>query len=509
MLFVLYMVVLGCTDSKSDTADTTVDNPIFSVERIWDIPQRSTEWWEQEDERSSVFAGAGALMEDIDRDGLLDLVLLRRGGVHILRNLNGQFETMRVPEIAGLPANGSIVDWDQDGDMDLFLNTAFGEDALCRWDDVWSVEYLSSSDYSAASTWYDVNNDGLLDLLSAGYGNDHDPALVEALQTNTPHPGEDNALWIQQSDHSFVRTEDFEGNDFANFSFSMTMLPFQQQNDWDLLVVNDFGHLNGAHQLFSLNDGLFTSVDAGHGLDVAMYGMGIDATDLNDDLIPDVFITNIDRPVLLTSLDGTWVDSTLALGFDFIEERQVCWGVDWYDVNNDGHEDLWVGCGPLTNPEQSPMLEPQLYQPDALYLWTDDGYQDVAFDWGVAETTSTRAGGFADFNNDGCAELVRVPRDGPTQLFEGACPSDHQWLDIRLDDGNHGIGATIVVRTPDSRQVRWMTAGGTSFATFTPLIAHFGFGAAGLSTVDVEVTWRDGSTSSHTVDLNQRITLTQ
>jgi hypothetical protein len=351
-----------------------------------------------------------------------------------------------------------------------------------------------------------VNNDGLLDFITMGYGDDQVDAMFESLESNIPYPGEENTLFIQQTDHSFELVPDFEQNSMHAFSFRGTMLPFQQLENWDLLVVNDFGHVNGGHQLFSLQNGTFQAEATGHGLDIGMYGMGIDATDLNEDLIPDLLITNINDPVVLTSQDGFWVNSTLSLGFDFINERQVCWGVDWYDVNNDGHEDVWIGCGPLLFAERD--LEPILEQPDALYLWTPNGYKEVATEWGIDATTSTRGGGFADFNNDGCAELIRVPRDGPVEMYAGRCPEDHHWLDIRLDDGNKGIGATIIVRTTDTRQVRWMTAGGTSLATFLPQVAHFGFGAdKRLRSVDVEVIWRDGMRSNHTVDVDQQIIL--
>ena len=181
-------------------------------------------------------------------------------------------------------------------------------------------------------------------------------------------------------------------------------------------------------------------------------------------------------------------------------------GVDWYDVNNDGHEDLWVGCGPIEHPDSNIFTDSPSEQPDALFLWTEDGFVDVASDWGIDRTNNTRGGGFVDINQDGCAELARVPRNGPTEIFIGTCPEHHAWLDVELDDGNAGIGSTVVVEMNGHRQVRWMTAGGRSIATFFPQVVHFGFGATGKQTVDVEVHWSDGSVSEfRDVDTNRRI----
>ena len=500
MTSILLAIWLGCT------ADNTNEPPVFSPNRVGSLPQNTEDWWETEDAQSNVFGGAGVLIEDIDQDGWMDLVLLRRTGIRILLNRQNRFEEMSAPEIAGIPADGSIVDWDQDGDMDLLINTVFGDDVLCTWDDGWSTQTIESPEYSAGTTWYDVNRDGLLDFIIVGYGDDQVEAMFESIESGIPYPGEENQLWIQQPDHSFEQRPNFEQNNMAAFSFRATMLPFQQQTDWDLLIVNDFGHVNGGHQLFSLDNGQFSAIPAGHGLDIGMYGMGIDATDINDDLIPDVLITNINDPVMLVSQADFWVDTTLSMGLEAIDELQVCWGVDWYDVNNDGHEDVWIGCGPLLFAEVEP--ESFLEQPDALYLWTPEGYKDVAPSWGIDATTNTRGGGFADFNNDGCAELIRVARTGPAEMYAGRCPADNHWLDIRLDDGNRGIGATVIATTNNTRQVRWITAGGTSLATFLPQVAHFGFGAdRRLKTVDIQVRWRDGSVSDYTVDVDQQITL--
>ena len=79
-------------------------------------------------------------------------------------------------------------------------------------------------------------------------------------------------------------------------------------------------------------------------------------------------------------------------------------------MSNDGHEDLWVGCGPIEHPDSNIFTDSPSEQLSALFLWTEDGFVDVAPDWGVDRTNNTRGGGFVDINLDGCAEEVaRVP----------------------------------------------------------------------------------------------------
>jgi hypothetical protein len=292
------------------------------------------------------------------------------------------------------------------------------------------------------------------------------------------------------------------------------VLPYNRDADWDALAVNDFGHINGPHQLF-LNQGnsTFSLSPISTGLDVEMFGMGIAPTDINHDGIVDIAITNIGNPVFLVS-DGvqntTWVNMAARYGLFATEERTTCWGIDWHDVNNDGHEDLWMGCGPLPiHGADSPIPNPP-NQPDALYLWENDTFVDVSSAWGIDSHTNTRGGGFADLDGDGCWELLRVPRDGEVEIFRPNCPIENQWVDIRLHDGigNNGIGATVTVYANQQSWTDWMVGGGASFSTFFPQELHFGLGTVSSEGVDVQVQWADGSSSLHpNIPLQQKHTL--
>ena len=69
---------------------------------------------------------------------------------------------------------------------------------------------------------------------------------------------------------------------------------------------------------------------------VPMFGMGVAQADINEDRLPDLFVTNIGNPVQLISSEDGWIDMALAMGLGLNEEQSTCWGADWHDVNNDG-----------------------------------------------------------------------------------------------------------------------------------------------------------------------------
>ena len=71
-------------------------------------------------------------------------------------------------------------------------------------------------------------------------------------------------------DASTIPTSQIEG-----FTFMPSFLPYVQGETWDVLLVNDFGQVNGGHQLYRIEDAAFVEQSVGHGLDIGMNGMGI------------------------------------------------------------------------------------------------------------------------------------------------------------------------------------------------------------------------------------------
>ena len=498
----IHGVILGCKDkSRTDTGAKTLE-AIFSGEQQWSIPQESAEWWTEIDESSNTYAGAGVLVEDIDGNGLLDLLLLRRNGNRLLLQQEDGWVASPLPVIEGIACNGSIVDFDQDGDMDILINTIWGNDVLLIQDRLsWDVIELPSPVFSAGSAWYDINKDGLLDVSIAGYGNDQAPEFGEAFDAGASYAGENSFLFLQNTDHDLLESNLLPSLPINPFTFNLAWLPLNGDVYWDLFSVNDFGMLNGGHQVFWNEQGTLSLSTEILGLEREMFGMGLAVTDLNADQRPDLSISNIGNIVSLLSDSGTWYDSALSFGFEATEDRHTCWGIDWGDVNNDGQMDLWLGCGPLPLNGDPNFYNPQS-QPDALFVWTPEGYQEVASSWAIDSHSNTRAGGFVDLNRDGCLDLIRVAVDGPAEIFEGTCSGN--WINIRLNDGMHGIGSQIEVITEATRQTAWMMAGGTSFATFLPLERHFGLGTS--QSVDLRITWADGFIQTlSNIEVNQHL----
>lgn len=119
----------------------------------------------------------------------------------------------------------------------------------------------------------------------------------------------------------------------------------------DLLLVNGTwwpGHTPPGKgpttlALYKNIGGRFEDVTAGSGLDVPIYGMGVAAGDYDNDGWVDLFITAVGQNHLFRNLgDGRFRDVTAEAGVGGVTNQwSTC--AAWFDYDNDGDLDLFVG----------------------------------------------------------------------------------------------------------------------------------------------------------------------
>ncbi len=125
---------------------------------------------------------------------------------------------------------------------------------------------------------------------------------------------------------------------------------FDADGDQDLLFVNgtSWSHADTSEattaQLFQ-NDGTgkFSNVTTGSGLDIPIYGMGVAIADYDQDGLPDVYLTAVGQNRLFKNKG--------AGQFEDVTSQAGCGGADsdwstcatWFDYDNDGDLDLFVG----------------------------------------------------------------------------------------------------------------------------------------------------------------------
>jgi hypothetical protein len=128
----------------------------------------------------------------------------------------------------------------------------------------------------------------------------------------------------------------------------------------------------------------------------------------------------------------------------------------------------------------------------------------VEFLMGVASESDSRGVVSEDLDGDGRLELLYVQFEDETpdnakytlHVLHNRLETGHRWVGVRLTesaDGPSPIGAEIAVKTDGGRQIHRIVTG-DSFSSQHSTIAHFGLGDA--QTIDaIEVRWPDGARS--------------
>ncbi len=330
----------------------------------------------------------GVAVGDVNGDGLEDLYLCQPGGLPNLlfrQKQDGTLEDISAASQVDWLDNSTgalLVDLDNDGDTDLAVATSSA--FLIMENDgkgMFSLrERLTSvaSGYSPTAVDYDL--DGDLDLLVLRYAG-------EGGKTGdfpTPHPfhnarnGGANVLLQNRGGFGFADVTSKSGLDVENFrySFAAAWEDFDNDNDMDLYIANDFG----PNQLFR-NDGA-RFVDASTASGTQDWGFGMSATwgDYDRDGAMDLYVSSMfssagnqivaqsdfnpsmpeetrkkylkmvrGNTLMRNAGDGSFADVTNPMDEGF---AGWAWGAQFADLNNDGWEDLYVANGYISQPDK-------------------------------------------------------------------------------------------------------------------------------------------------------------
>jgi hypothetical protein len=325
--------------------------------------------------------GPGCAFLDFDNDGWMDIYLINSGPCDFWNptrpirnalyknNRDGTFTD--ITEKAGV-AGGTfgmgvaVGDFDNDGWPDMLV-TAYGKCTLYKnnrngtFSDVTEKACVATPGWTTSAVWFDYDNDGRLDLFICSF-----------VDYSAPHRFAcgDNKL----GKHYYCIPSIFKRT--ASFLY----------------------HNNG--------DGTFTDVTAG--TDIAKSfgkGLGVVATDVNNDGRMDLFVANDTVQDFLyvnrgPGPDGSWRFEEIAMqaevGFSENGQARSGMGVDAADLNGDGWQDLFVA-----NVDQEMF---SVYQNNK-----DETFRDVARIEGIAQATRLLSGWglkYFDYDNDGAVDLI-------------------------------------------------------------------------------------------------------
>ena len=212
-------------------------------------------------------------------------------------------------------------------------------------------------------------------------------------------------------------------------------LDFDNDGRLDVFLVQHGGPASPSkNQLFRQGeDGRFANVTAGSGLDVAGYGMGATVGDVDNDGLPDLFLTEYGAVRLfLNRGGGRFTDVTRAAGLD---NSRWSTAASFLDYDRDGWLDLFVGNYVDYLPEHQcfdpagapDFCGPQNFQNTVSRLFHNRGrtgpdglvqFEDVTLRSGIAKATGKALGVLcADFDGDRWPDIFVADDGVPNRLY--------------------------------------------------------------------------------------------
>ncbi len=420
---------------------------------------------------------SGVQVGDVNGDGLFDLLFTTRdhGVKTFIADSPFHFEEtdLGLPT-SGYTRGGTLLDIDNDGDLDYFVAFLYSPSLLFRNDgdyfsditDTWNFEVLNQGEGTAC---LDFNNDGRLDPFVGRYH--ASKKLFRNEGTSLVDVTDSTCLGTISDGNDLPSVVDLDNDGLTDISVSAN-------ENYIRLVHNDGGG-SFSHTVLTTGD-----ITGGH-----------DWGDFDNDGDLDLAIVTNGRPRVFRNDGGSFTEVGEELGIETASSGLG--GCSWGDFDNDGWLDLLIT------------------QTSGSFLYRNlsgELFVDVTESEGLSDIGSVCGAAWADFDEDGLLDIA-VARwyDEPKSIFRNERSNGNSWIEIDLvgvaSPANPvGTSVTVVVR---GRRFTRLVGSNHGYASQNPYRLHFGLGRTASSPIDsIIVRWTSGVMSiACNVLPNQVVTL--
>ena len=339
------------------------------------------------------------------------------------------------------------------------------------------------------------------------------------------HECYENHLYLNNGDETFTEVGTKWGVSNSGCALATMFSDIDGDHDPDLLVANDFGAWIQPNALFENQYPIsgFIDISTSSNMDIAVYGMGIAAGDIDNDLDLDYYITNIGQNALMINNgENIFEDKTLLAGVEDIWVKDssftVGWGTGFLDLDNDKDLDLYVANGYVP---AAAFIDNSKANPNRLFENLGSGsFQSIKLDTNLMSSQRGRGFIYGDIDSDGDLDFLvcNVNRQATSdtiqrvQLFQNETIAPGNWLMVKLrgSQSNYfGIGSKIVVYVKGERYLKELNGGYGTHASQHASDLHFGMG--NHTVIDsIEVFWPKGDRQVfYDLEVNQSYTFTE
>ncbi len=479
---------------------------------------------------------SGVALFDYNNDGWLDIYAVsgatmpglqktEESHLNRLYRNNKNWTFTDTTKEAGVQGRGythgcAVADYDNDGDQDLLV-VGLRENLLYRnrgdgtFEEVTKEAGLAGSDpdygtlWSVSAAFFDYDRDGWLDLFVSNYcvwNPETEPVCGPRETPDYCHPkhyaGLPNALFRNNGDGTFTDVSAASGlRKHVGKGMGLGVADFDEDNWVDVYVAND---TVPAFLFHNLRNGTFEEMAFESGTaytyaGVAVSGMGVDARDVNNDGLVDIFVaamTNEVMPYFVNLGDNRFEEVTASSRLGILTLDKTGWSNGIFDFNNDGWKDFFAAGGDVMDPRG--VFGERVPQANSIFINMKNGtFADGSSTAGEQFATSRavhRGAAFGDIDNDGRIDAVVTALGAPTEIWRNVSPEVNHWLLLSTTgtrSNRDGMGAKIRLETASGVQFNHVNTA-VGYGCASDRRVHFGLGGDDLVNT-IEITWPSGA----------------
>jgi len=569
-LVIIFLLFNSCDDSKlfsleGDSSGVIFENKLEYTEEFNPYTYRN------------FYNGGGVALGDINNDGLIDIYLTGNIVDNKMFLNKGDFQFEDITKASGLECpnvwstGATFADINGDGLLDLYVcksgapggenrhNELFinnGDLTFSEESKKYNLDILGLSVHAA---FFDYDKDGDLDcyILNNSIRSIGGYDLIKDQREIADPEGQGNKL-LENRDGKFVDVTQGSGIYSSKIGFGLGITLSDYNNDgWtDLFISNDFFEKD--YLYINNQDGTFSEESENFFQSLSLGSMGADSSDLDNDLLTDLIVTEMLPKSLkrkkTKAIYESWDKYSLAnskgyyhqfprnvlqrnygpSGFLEIGRYSGVSATDWswasmiFDMDNDGLRDVFIANGIykdlldrdylayMANTERirnmikkeeevikklidimpSKAIKNIAYKNNGEFNFTD--FSDP---WGFDLPTFSNGMSYGDLDNDGDLDIVINNVNMPALVYKNNSNIDeNKSISFELigkEKNKNAVGSKIIIKYANNKQSMIENFPSRGFQSSIPNRLHFGVG--NVKEIDSAIIyWPNNKVSYHT-----------